>query len=213
MSSTPPTLEMRRDALRRVAVFQHFSDAECDAALSVMTPRMLRTGDVLYRAGDEGSTMVVVQDGRLRAEIEDARGRRVEVGAIGPGEVVGEMALLDPAPRTADVIAACDTVVFELTRDGAMQLRKQQPAAFSALVGEVITDVTKRLRSINQRVERELGGGKAAKGETGTHAAVRPAERTDAAPAKPDRTSGIVAAVDVSGESFFRRFWSKWIRG
>lgn len=211
MATTPLTLAERRDALRRVAVFQHFTDEQCDAALSVMTPRLLRTGDVLYRAGEDGSTMVVVQEGRLRAEIEDGRGRRVEVGAIGPGEVVGEMALLDPAPRTADVIAACDTTVFELTREGAMQLRKAQPAAFSALVGEVITDVTKRLRSINQRVERELGG-KPAKAETGSHAAIRPLDRGDASPHRADRASGLVAAVDVSGESFFRRFWSKWIR-
>jgi len=204
-------LEERRHALRQVAIFQHFTDAECDLTLAVMKLRHLRTGDVLFRRGEAGDTMVVVQEGRLRAEIDDGKGHRVEVGAIGPGEVVGEMALLDPAPRTVDVIAACDGVVFELSRDGAMRLRREQPAAFSALVGEIITDVTKRLRSINQRVERELNGDKPKPGETGTYAAVRSDTKTGThAVVRPD-TKPQQPAISESS-NFLTKFWSKLMR-
>ena len=100
--------------------------------------------------------MVIVIDGRLRVEVTDSQGRRSEIGSIQSGEIVGEMAALDPAPRSTDVFAASGTLVYELNRAGLQQLRTTSPAASAAIVSAIIADVTRRLRRIDRQVEQAL---------------------------------------------------------
>ncbi len=70
---------------------------------------------VLFRRGDPGDALFVVLSGRVRAEITSADGTQV-LGYAGPGELVGETALLRGTPRLADVIACDDAEVAELRK-------------------------------------------------------------------------------------------------
>ena len=162
-------------------MFSDFSDEECGRLLEVMRPRPAQSGDVIYRQGANGDTLVVVMDGILRVEISDQDGNSATVATIQQGEVVGEMAVLDPAPRSASVVAATDCNLQELSRDGLEKLRKSSPSASAAIVGAVIGDVTRRLRNVNRRIDRELdpekkGSGRAVKKRLEDRA--EPAEET-----------------------------------
>lgn len=145
-----------RTVLRRIPLFRDFSDHDCDAVMSVLRLRQFQTGDVVLQQGAPGDHMVIVLDGRLRVETVDAQGNKTELGAIQAGEVVGEMAAIDPAPRNATVVAASDTVVYELARGGLSQLRVNAPGACVAIVSAVIGDVTRRLREMDKRIEQQL---------------------------------------------------------
>jgi CRP-like cAMP-binding protein len=145
-----------RAVLRRIPLFREFSDHDCDAVMSVLRLRQFQAGDVVLRQGSPGDHMVIVLDGRLRVEAEDLHGNKTELGAIQAGEIVGEMAAIDPAPRHATVVAASDAVVYELGRAGLSQLRVQAPGACVAIVSAVIGDVTRRLREMDKRIDREL---------------------------------------------------------
>lgn len=79
---------------------------------AVMEVRDLPSGAVLVAEGDPGDALFVVVDGSLRIET----GGRL-LGTTGPGGVIGELALLDPAPRSASAIAVEDTRVLALARD------------------------------------------------------------------------------------------------
>jgi serine/threonine protein kinase len=72
-------------------------------------------GQALMRAGQPGDTMHVIRSGQVRVPIRDAAGAEKMVFHLGPGELVGEMALLTGEPRSADVIAesAVETVVLD----------------------------------------------------------------------------------------------------
>ena len=94
-----------RTQLRTVPLFREFSDADADHVLSVLRVRHFASGDEVLRQGDVGEHMVIVASGRLRVEVDDGKGHRSDVGAIQTGEIVGEMAAIDPAPRNAFVIA------------------------------------------------------------------------------------------------------------
>ncbi len=172
-----------RDVLRRIPLFRDFSGQDCDAVMSVMRLRQFQTGDVVLKQGAPGDHMVIVLDGRLRVMLEDAHGHKTELGAIQAGEIVGEMAAIDPAPRNASVIAASDAVVYELGRAGLQQLRVQAPGASTAIVAAIIGDVTRRLREMDKRIDRELNPASAAK-------------------------SSQPAAAEVAAPSLFSRIWS-----
>lgn len=176
-----------RNLVRKIPLFKDFSDADCDAVLAVMRVRQYQSGEAVFREGTLGDTMVIVLDGRLRVEITDAEGRTSELGAISHGEIVGEMAALDPAPRAATVVAASDAVVYELSRAGLLQLRVSAPSASVTIVSAVIGDVTRRLRQVNQRIDRELN----------------PTASRRAPP------GGIVPTEEKAAVSVFSRIWSR----
>ena len=62
--------------------------------------RVLEPGDILFREGDDGEEMFAVIDGELELQVA---GRAVD--RVGPGAIVGEMALIDRSPRSATVVA------------------------------------------------------------------------------------------------------------
>ncbi len=109
------------DFIRRQRVDHVFSEFE----------RVLyRSGEVLCRIGDPAEHAFVVVEGELK--IANAVGR--ELARLGPGELVGEIALLTNQRRTAQVEAACDTWLMMLSRsDFDRQLRERPEAARAVL--------------------------------------------------------------------------------
>ena len=103
--------------------------------------RDLPSGKVLFREGDTGDAMYVVLSGELEISI---RGRSVE--RVGPGGVVGELALIENAPRTATVTATADTkVVAVATR--RFEFLVQQTPYFATHLMRVMAG---RLRRMDQ---------------------------------------------------------------
>lgn len=190
--------------LRRIPLFRDFSDSECEALLAVARRRTIPVGDVVFAQGSVGHTMVVVLDGRLKAQMQDSKGNATELGAIQQGEIVGEMAALDPAPRAATVIAASDAEVLELDAAGLQRLRTTAPAACGAIVSAIIGDVTRRLRQTNQRIDRELH-------PTGTPAPAAAPGRHRPSPHGAERqgSGAFEAAASNPSGSLLSRIWAR----
>lgn len=147
--------------IRRVRIFSGLGDEDCDAILRVVKARRGAAGDVLFRQGDLGSSMILVADGQLGARVRRESGSETDIARFGAGEVVGEMAALDPAPRSATVYAIQPTTVYEFGRDALDQLRRDAPQVASAIVRAVIRDVARRLRAMNEQIEQQLDGAEA----------------------------------------------------
>ena len=142
--------------IRGIQLFSKLSDAEIDALAAVLLPRRLGAGSVLFEQHLEGDTMIILIEGKLKVDIADPKGKRTEIREILPGEIVGEMAALDPAPRSTSVKAGTDVLILELSRDGLRQLRTTAPGVAAVITGEIIQGVTRRLRSIDERIEKRL---------------------------------------------------------
>lgn len=199
-----------RAQLRKVSLFRELGDMDIDAVLTAMRPRSFKAGDIVFEQGDVGDTMLVVVDGRLRVELSDPSGNATDVGSIGADQFVGEMAAFDPAPRSATVIAASDTTGFELSVHALRELRRTAPAAAALITAGVIGDVTSRLRSINDRIERELNPN-AAKARSqarasGIHSGGAPNVRF-----RQTGDSGIHRAPDAGGKEEEKSGVAKWL--
>jgi CRP/FNR family transcriptional regulator, cyclic AMP receptor protein len=98
--------------LKSVEIFRDLAEEHLVDVAGILERKDVREGERILREGDLGTSMFIIADGVVRVH----RGDRL-VATLGPGDVFGEMAALDPEPRSASVTALEETLVFEL--DGA----------------------------------------------------------------------------------------------
>ena len=75
----------------------------------------LRAGDALFREGDPPTTAFLIEAGEIEVTMLRA-GERVTLSRLGPGDLLGEMAVIDDAPRTATALAITDCLLFPIDR-------------------------------------------------------------------------------------------------
>jgi CRP/FNR family transcriptional regulator len=103
------------DVLSGVPLFAAL-DAEASEALrSALIRQELPRGEQLFAEGDEGHTLFVIIEGKVKLSRAAPDGRENLLAIMGPGEMFGELSLFDPGPRTATASAVTDTVLAALT--------------------------------------------------------------------------------------------------
>ncbi len=154
----PDAMQRRLDLLRQAAVFRDIPAEGLRSLAGAGRVRRYAAGEVLMRLGDPAPTLHVVGRGRVRVVHADpARpGGPVELAVLGPGEVVGEMGVLDGAPRSATVTAVEPTTTIELPAEVIAVAILQYPTVTAAL----LRTVSQRLRSTNDLIGRlvEMNG-------------------------------------------------------
>jgi CRP-like cAMP-binding protein len=104
--------------------------------------KAFKAGTVIFREGELGDTMYVVQEGMLNILIRDTR-----IATVGPGAIIGEMALITGQPRSATAIAEIDCIVAPIDEQQFALLMQEAPV-FSR---EVMAVLSERLRRANIR--------------------------------------------------------------
>ncbi len=147
----------KREVLRRVRAFADLGDADCDAVLAVLKARRGAPGDVLFREGDRGDSLMIVLDGHLVATVKTAGGEET-VAKLGPGEVVGEMAFIDAEPRSATVSAPQGATILDFTRAALASLKQSAPRVAASIQRNVLSDVARRLREAGEKLTEDASG-------------------------------------------------------
>ncbi|HTU53230.1 MAG TPA: Crp/Fnr family transcriptional regulator [Acetobacteraceae bacterium] len=92
-------------ALAAVPLLAPLPAAELEALARLARERTAAHGEWLFRRGDPGDYLLVVLAGELRVSVSGVDGREQILRSLGPGDVVGEIALLDGRSRSADAVA------------------------------------------------------------------------------------------------------------
>lgn len=79
--------------------------------------RSFKSGDIIMAQGEVGMSAYIIESGRVDITLKDSGGREQSIGTRGPGSMIGEMALIDKAPRTATVRAIEDCMLLEITHE------------------------------------------------------------------------------------------------
>jgi CRP/FNR family transcriptional regulator, cyclic AMP receptor protein len=146
------------DFLARVPLLEGLEEADLVELARVMRRRTVREGEILWRQGDDAREMVFIVDGAVSASLHVPGDRTVEVGRAGPGEVVGEIGLLDGEGHTMSVRVTETATVLALGRlDLAALLAGQHPSAFR-LKRRLASLFTARLRNQLGHLAVSLGG-------------------------------------------------------
>lgn len=189
----------KREILRRVRAFADLGDEDCDAVLAVLKARRGAPGDVLFKEGAHGDTLMIVLEGQLVARVRTDAGVEEEVARLGPGEVVGEMAFVDAEPRSASVSAPAGATVLEFSRDALASLRKTAPRVAAAIQRNVLVDVARRLRDAGEKLTDAAGGSspKSMRGASGPDSMRRSGRNLTAAQLRSIPTLAAYAEEDL----------------
>src|SRR5438874_9668317 len=98
---------MTVDALRQVPLFGSLDDAAAKKLCELLETLDCKTETFLFRAGDAGDAMYVIEHGKVRICVQATDGHEVTLTELGRGDFFGEMALLDAQRRrSADAVVA-----------------------------------------------------------------------------------------------------------
>jgi small-conductance mechanosensitive channel len=114
------------DRLSAVDIFSPLSTEELQRLARATVGHVFAPGETLIRAGDEGSSMFVVHNGRVQVQVSDS-GHSRTVAVLNEGDFFGEMALFTGEPRTANVIAVEETEVLEIGHAAMKHLFQTNP--------------------------------------------------------------------------------------
>jgi len=144
-------------AFKDCAIFADIPTKEIYKLFKVSQLLSLPEGDTLLEEGDTSETFYIVYEGVLNVVKEDNDHHRKHVlRKLHAGETIGEMALIDTAPRSASIYAATDAKVFVITFDKFNQVAKNN-ASFSNVYIKIAHAITQRLRQGNEVATTALG--------------------------------------------------------
>lgn len=159
-----PTLPIRpedqiADRLSAVDIFAPLSTEELRQLAKATVVHVFAPGETLIRAGDEGSSMFVVHDGRVAVQVSE-RGTARTVATLTDGNFFGEMALFTGEPRTANVVALEETEVFEIGHAAMKHIFETNPdlaESISWTITERQADLAKGSESAQPSIAETAG--------------------------------------------------------
>lgn len=119
---------------------------------SILERRAIQRGETIIVQGEMGVSAFLIQSGDV-VVFTELDGKRVELARMGPGQIVGEMALVVDSPRTATVQALTDCNLIVITRDTLRDKLQKSDPTIRALVSMLM----KRLAQSNKALLRKGG--------------------------------------------------------
>jgi CRP/FNR family transcriptional regulator, cyclic AMP receptor protein len=139
------------ELLRHVPLLAGLSEAELRRIAQVAVARSFPKGARVFHEGDESDACYVIRSGEVRVTREHSDGRAIALATLGPGEIVGELAMLDGEVRSASVEALSDVELLAISAPDMRGLLERNPEITSKLV----VALTRRVRETNERVSRQ----------------------------------------------------------
>lgn len=128
----------RSTLLKRIEIFSALTPDEMTDLGSQIKERRFNAGHAIVNQGDSGDSMYILVEGLLDVKSNLDNGQhQVKVHTIQPGEFFGEMSLLTGEPRSATVVGATDSVVYEVGKEHLNVLLKQRPE-IAVQISEII---------------------------------------------------------------------------
>jgi CRP-like cAMP-binding protein len=157
MARTPGTADVLA-ALGQVELFSGLPDTVLQQIATVARPREFDKGELLFVEGDVGDALLILVSGSVTVFRTSADGERAALNVLEPPEVIGEIALLDGAARSASVEATEHTVVLSLSRQEFFALLRAQPAVLEPLMRQLGLMVRRLTEQAADHVFLDLAG-------------------------------------------------------
>lgn len=138
--------------LKETSLFRGMPEEAVATVVQKAIVRRLTVGEVLMRRGEMGDSLFMIYTGWVKIVTEDSRGEELIINKCGPGETLGEVALLDQGPRSATVVALTEAEVFELRSEDFQVLLDQRPD----LAMTLIRGFSSRLRFSTKYIEQAI---------------------------------------------------------
>jgi CRP-like cAMP-binding protein len=154
--STPTPQEMTLDAIRSVPLFASLDD---EAAINLRN--LLRVNDVppntsLFRAGDDGDAMYLIEQGRVQITITDEDKKQIVLAELAQGDFFGEMAIIDGKQRSADATVMETARLAVLSREDFLSFIHDNPKVALEMLSATFSRLRRTDKMLQQRVSRNV---------------------------------------------------------
>jgi CRP/FNR family transcriptional regulator, cyclic AMP receptor protein len=135
------------NVLKKIPLFASLSEADQQNLTNLLRRKHLGKGEILFQQGDEGTALYIIVQGRIKISLS-RRMDNVTLAILGQGEFLGEMALLDDLPRSADAIALEDSLLYVLNRKDFLSFLTNNGHTVNA----ILNSLSRRLRKTDDQV-------------------------------------------------------------
>ncbi len=144
--------------LQRLPVFNSLGPEEAVALASRCTGLRYKPGMRIFNEGEFADSVTIVVSGIVQISVTVPDGPDLVVSSESPGAIIGEMALIDPAPRAATATAIEETVVLTIDAHAFADLLAAGHPAASGILRTISLQECSRLRAIEGKLDRLLTG-------------------------------------------------------
>lgn len=142
--------------LKAASLFKNFTDTGLQIIASIAVEKQIPAGTPLFVESMIGDGLYIVADGKVRLSMRGADGRDVALVSLGPGESLGEAALLRAGPRLCSATADVDARVVEISRRDLAMLQRSKPQACLKLMMGVVERIGEGMRVTQADLRRVL---------------------------------------------------------
>jgi len=138
---------MSVEMLKQCPLFRDFTAVGLEILAKIAKPRILLAGKPLFQEGKPSESLYLVVEGRLSVLVKGQDGRDSPLASLGPGEHLGEMALLAAARKPlhlASVVAELDSKIVEIANADFQALMKEKPQACMKLLLSLSADLGRK---------------------------------------------------------------------
>ncbi len=140
-----------RELLSKIALFESLTGEDLDTLTTSLEEVVYEEGDVIFRQGEEGSSLFIIEEGAVEIGYGEGTGR-VVLTTLFNGQYFGELSLFDGSPRSATATALKHSELIRLDRASLVDFVNKNPAA--AL--RIIAEMGERLRQTNELMSRRV---------------------------------------------------------
>jgi len=149
-TTDPQTASAKQSVLRKHPIFADLEPEALDQLCRYAKHTNVKRGTTIAMKGDPGNSLFAVVSGTVKISLSSPDGRNAILNLIGPGEIFGEMAVLDGEPRSADVTAHTNCELYVIDRRDFLPFVRSH----SAVAMRFIELLCARLRRTSQQVEQ-----------------------------------------------------------
>lgn len=140
------------DLLISIPIFDSLKSDELKLATRYMNLTDVKTGEVVFKEGDQGTYVCFVVDGTLEVLKGADTGHQVVIAELGKNRSIGEMAVIDDFPRSATVRALKPSTLLILTREGFDSILEDHPRTGVKILKGLARLLSQNLRKTSSRL-------------------------------------------------------------
>ena len=154
--STPTRQEMTLEAIRSVPLFGSLDDEAAGDLRNLLSVHEVPHGAALFRAGDQGDAMYLIESGRVRITISDDDQKEIVLAELAQGDFFGEMAIIDGKQRSADATVSEDARLAVLSRENFLGFIHDNPKVALEMLSASFGRLRRTDKLLQQRVSRNV---------------------------------------------------------
>ena len=137
--------------LRGLRIFTGLGEGELRKIARLFTQKLFHAGDVIFKQGDRSQEAFVVMRGQVDILLD---GEREPGSTLGKGQIFGEQAFLDSAPRAASAQASQASIVLIVQRGAFNDLVRHEPHLGLVVMRNIAVELSQKLRQADQMLAK-----------------------------------------------------------